>query len=347
MKTRGYATACIGKWHLGHLPRFLPTNNGFDFYFGLPYSNDMDRVADAPRGMAAFRPPRIEYFNVPLIRGTSVIERPADQHTLTRRYAEQAIRFIRENSERPFFVYLPFTMPHVPLFASREFAGRSRRGLYGDVVEEIDAAVGRILQTLRDLKLDRHTLVFFTSDNGPWLIFKDQGGSAGLLRDGKGSTWEGGMREPTITWWPGHVPAGRTTAELGCTMDIFTTCLSLAGAPIPQDRVIDGVDLTPVLLGEGPSPRDVVYYYRGRRLYALRKGSWKAHFVTQPAYGGGGPTEHDPPLLYHLEHDPAEQWNVAAEHPDVVAELKRLADAHVGSFTPPPSQLELRLPAKR
>ncbi|RMG34618.1 MAG: arylsulfatase [Planctomycetota bacterium] len=347
LKTRGYATACIGKWHLGHLPPFLPTANGFDFYFGLPYSNDMDRVADAPRGMAAFRPPKVEYFNVPLIRGTRIIERPADQHTLTRRYAEQAIRFIHEQRDRPFFVYLPFTMPHVPLFASEEFAGRSRRGLYGDVVEELDAAVGRILQTLRDLKLDRDTLVFFTSDNGPWLIFRDQGGSAGLLRDGKGSTWEGGMREPAIAWWPGHVPAGRTTAELGCTMDIFTTCLSLAGVALPQDRVIDGVDLTPVLLGKGSSPRRVVYYYRGRRLYALRKGPWKAHFVTQPAYGGGGPKEHDPPLLYHLEHDPGEQWNVAAQHPDVVAELKRLADEHVKSFTPPPSQLELRIQPAR
>jgi arylsulfatase A len=227
LKQQGYATACIGKWHLGHLPEYLPTQNGFDYYFGVPYSNDMDRVADAPAGRKAFDDPRIEYWNVPLMRNESIIERPAEQTTLTRRYTDETIQFIREHQTHPFFIYLAHTMPHVPLFRSGEFEGRSRRGLYGDVVEEIDAGVGKILDTLRSTGLDQNTMVFFTSDNGPWLIFQEQGGSAGLLKDGKGSTWEGGMREPALAWWPGRIPGGRLVHDLGCTMDLFVTVHSL------------------------------------------------------------------------------------------------------------------------
>ena len=346
LKDQGYATACVGKWHLGHLPQFLPTSNGFDYYFGIPYSNDMDRVAESPKGREAFREPRSEYWNVPLMRNEEIIERPVDQTTITRRYTEEAIRFIREHAEKPFFIYLPHSMPHVPLFRSEEFAGTSRRGLYGDVIEEIDWSVGQVLDALRELNLAERTFVFFSSDNGPWLIFGEQGGSAGLLRDGKGSTWEGGVRVPGIAWWPGTIPAGVVTPELACTMDLYTTAVRLAGDEPPADRIIDGVDLRPVLSSaSGPheSPRDGMFYYRGPRLMAVRHGPWKAHLITQPAYGGGGPQSHDPPVLYHLEHDPGEKHNLAAQHPEIIAEIRGIVGKHEASLETPASQLEIAL----
>lgn len=251
LKSKGYATGCFGKWHLGHLPQYLPTSNGFDEYFGIPYSNDMDRVNDAPKGREPFWDPKIRYWNVPLIRGKKELERPAEQTTITRRYTEEATRFIREHKEEPFFVYLPHSMPHVPLFRSPDFAGKSRRGLYGDVIEGIDWSVGQVLDTLRDLKLDENTLVFFTSDNGPWLIFNDHGGTAGLLRDGKGSTWEGGMREPTIAWGPGQIKPGSVSRDVASTMDIFATLHAQAGIDLPNDHVLDSHGLTPILRGRG------------------------------------------------------------------------------------------------
>ncbi|NBP80584.1 arylsulfatase, partial [bacterium] len=278
LRQQGYATACVGKWHLGHLPQFLPTSNGFDSYFGIPYSNDMDRIAEAPKGRESFWKPESRYWNVPLMRNEKELERPADQTTITRRYTEEAVQFIKEHREEPFFLYMPHSMPHVPLFRSDAFAETSRRGLYGDVIEEIDWSVGQVLDALRTHGLDSNTIVWFTSDNGPWLTFKDHGGSAGLLKDGKGTTWEGGMREPTLVWWPGTIAAGRASAELGTTMDIYATSLTLAGGSLPADRVMDGVDLSPTLLHQQPSPRTEVLYYRGTRLMAIRKGPWKAHF---------------------------------------------------------------------
>jgi arylsulfatase A len=343
LKTKGYATACIGKWHLGHLPQFLPTSNGFDYYFGIPYSNDMDRVAERSQGRAIFFDPKIEYWNVPLMRNEQIIERPTDQTTITRRYAEEAVKFIKQQKDGPFFLYFAHTMPHVPLFTSKEFEGHSTRGLYGDVIEEIDWSVGQVLDALRDMKLEQNTIVFFTSDNGPWLIFNEHGGSAGLLNEGKGSTWEGGMREPAIVWWPGRIPAGTVSQELGTTMDIFTTSLTLAGADVPGDRIIDGVDLSPVLFGTGNSQRKTVFFYRGTRLMAVRQGPWKAHYITQPAYGGGGPQEHDPPLLYQLEHDPSEKYDVSKQHPEVIAEIAEVVKEHRANLTVPPSQLEIPL----
>lgn len=346
LRLAGYVTACFGKWHLGHLPRFLPTRQGFDEYLGIPYSNDMDRVAGAgPSGRAAFLDPHIEYWNVPLMRNEEIIERPADQRTLTRRYTEAALQYIRDHKDQRFFVYLPHTMVHVPLFRSPEFEGVSAAGLYGDCVEEVDWSVGRILQTLRDEGLADNTLVWFSSDNGPWLVYGDQGGSAGLLRDGKGSTWEGGMREPAIAWWPEHIAAGQVCMELGCTMDIFTTCIRLAGGPLPGDRPIDGLDLSPVLLGTGPSPRDHMLYYRGTELMAARLGPWKAHFFTQDAYGPNANQRaaHDPPLLYHLERDPGEKRDVAAEHPGILSEIRTLVDQHRSDLVVAPSQLEIPL----
>ena len=339
LKAKGYATACIGKWHLGHLPPFLPTQHGFDSYFGIPYSNDMDRVAAAPMGRAAFLQPKIEYWNVPLMRNAEIIERPADQHTLTRRYADEAVRFIKKHKDRPFFLYLPHTMPHVPLFASSEASGKSDRSLYGDVVEELDTNVGRVLQALRDEKLDDKTLVFFTSDNGPWLIQGEQGGSAGLLRDGKGSSWEGGMREPAIAWLPGTVPAGVISHELASTLDFLPTFAAQAGADLPADRPLDGYDLSPLLFG-GKSPRTEMFYYRGYELMAVRSGPWKAHLQTQTGYGQPKPEPHDPPLLFNLLVDPGENYNIAAKHPDVLAELRALVEKHRASMKPALSQLE-------
>ncbi|GAB4147794.1 MAG: sulfatase [Planctomycetaceae bacterium] len=347
LKTKGYATACIGKWHLGHLPQFLPTSNGFDTYYGIPYSNDMDRVRNAPKGRQSFWKPKFEYWNVPLMRDKKIIERPADQRTITKRYTEEAVRFIQRNKSKPFFLYLPHNLPHVPLFRSRQFVGKSARGLYGDVIEEIDWSVGQILDTLKSLSLEKNTLVWFTSDNGPWLIFDTHGGSAGLLRGGKGSTWEGGMREPTLAWWPGTISAGTISQELGSTMDIYTTALKLAGVELPNDRIIDGVDLRSVLKGTGHSPRKTVFYYRGTQIMAVRKGPFKAHFATRPGYGAPRAVKHDPPLLFHLEHDPSEKYNIAKDHPEVIQEIQQEVKAHLAKRKTPPSQLEIPLRKRR
>jgi arylsulfatase A len=341
LKTKGYATACIGKWHLGHLPQFLPSQQGFDYFYGIPYVNDMDRVATSPKGKAAFLAPKIEYWNVPLMRQTEIIERPADQHTLTRRYAQEAVRFIHEHREQPFFVYLAHAMPHVPLFASDEFAGKSRRGLYGDVVEELDKSVGTVLQALRDEKLAERTLVLFTSDNGPWwLSFEEQGGSSGLLREGKGSTWEGGMREPAIAWQPGTVPADVVSQELASTLDFLPTFCSLAGIEAPKDRPLDGYDITAVIKG-GKSARKEMYFYREYELMAARVGPWKAHFLTQAGYNQPKADKHDPPLLFNLEVDPGESYNVAAKHPEVLAAIQAAVEKHRAAMKPAASQLDL------
>lgn len=337
LKEQGYATACVGKWHLGHLSPYLPTQNGFDSYYGVPYSNDMDRVAGSPPYREQSELARIEHYHVPLMRNEEIIERPADQRTLTRRYTEQAVAFIDSQKEGPFFLYLAHTMPHIPLFRSEAFTDRSLRGIYGDVVEEIDWSVGEILKALREQQLEENTLVFFTSDNGPWLVFDRLGGSAGLLRDGKGTTWEGGMREPAVAWWPGAIPAGSVNTDLACTMDLFTTGILLAGGQVPQDRVIDGVDLRSALLGQDPSPRQSMLYYRGQTLFAARLGPWKAHFRT-----GNGQVQ-DPPLLFHLEHDPGEQYNVAQEHTRVLREIERLVEQHQETLEPAPTQLESRI----
>jgi arylsulfatase A-like enzyme len=341
LKAVGYATACVGKWHLGHLPQFLPTRHGFDSYFGIPYSNDMDRVADAKLGRDIFWQPSSKYWNVPLMRDDKIIERPAEQHTLTRRYTEEAVKFIRSHRDRPFFLYLAHTMPHVPLFASKDFAGKSKRGLYGDVIEELDWSVGQVLDALRAEGLAENTLVIFTSDNGPWLIFDLHGGSAGLLRDGKGSTWEGGMRVPCIMSWPGQVPAGSTTSGIAATLDLLPTIARLAGAKAPADRAIDGFDLAPLLLEKnGKSPRETMFFYRGVRLFAVREGPYKAHFITQPGYGGGKAEKHDPPLLFHLDHDPSEKHDVAKQHPAVIAAIRQSMAEHQAKMTPGPNQLE-------
>ena len=343
LKTKGYATGCFGKWHLGHRPPFLPTAQGFDAYFGVPYSNDMDRVPGAPAGAASSLEPRVADFDVPLMRDAEVVERPADQTTLTRRYTDEAIAFIERNKAKPFFVYLPHTFPHVPLFRSKEMAGVSRRGLYGDVVEELDRETGRLLDFLRAEKLAENTLVFFTSDNGPWLTQKLAGGSAGPLREGKGSTWEGGMRVPCLAWWPGTIKPG-VTGELASAMDLMPTCAKLAGARLPADRVIDGIDLTGLLL-RGGKGRDVLFYYRGTELYAARKGVFKANYVTRPGYGREPAVRHDPPLLFDLGRDPGEHFDIAKTNTEALAAVAAAVERHKANLVRGALQLESRIPA--
>jgi len=330
LKKVGYATACIGKWHLGHKEQYLPTNNGFDYYFGIPYSNDMDFVGKTRYRQIAADKGFIDTndFSVPLLRNTEVLERPADQNTITKRYAQETINFIKKNRDEPFFIYLAHNLPHIPLFASSDFLGKSKRGLYGDVIEEIDHGVGQILDVLKEEGLAENTIVVFTSDNGPWLSFDTHGGSAGLLYAGKGSTWEGGMREPCIFWGPGRIKPA-VVSNLGSTMDFFTTFSKLAGVDIPNDRQMDGVDLGPTLFQGKSSPRDAIFYYRGTELYAARSGDYKVHYTTQGAYGQFGErVDHPVPLLYNLSEDPSEAFNIAESHPEVIQEINALVEAH-------------------
>lgn len=343
LKGQGYATGIIGKWHLGvwsNDPKHHPQHHGFDFHFGLPHSNDMDPNPGNPKMANALAEQKAEYWNSPLYRGTEIIERPADQTTLTRRYTEEAVKFIATNKAKPFFLYFPHTFPHTPLFASSGFKGKSPRGLFGDVVEELDWSVGRVLDTLREQGIAENTLVVFSSDNGPWLLMGETGGSAGLLREGKGSTWEGGMRVPGIAWWPGKIKPASVCRDVACTMDLFTTAATLGGAKIPTDREIDGRDITPLFLGEGKVERDVFCYYRGTQLYAARVGTWKAHFITQPAYGPDKPVTHEVPELYNLEEDPSEVRNVAGKHPEVIAQIRAAVEKHRATVKDAPNQLE-------
>jgi len=314
LKRQGYVTCCIGKWHLGDQPQFLPTRQGFDYYYGIPYSNDMG----ARKGTN--RPP------LPLLRNEKVIEAPANQDTLTRRYTEEAIKFIQAHKDRPFFIYLPHAMPHMPLHASDAFRGRSANGLYGDVIEEIDWSVGQILAALRRFGIDRRTLVVFTSDNG---ATSGKGRSNGPLRGHKGTTWEGGMREPCIMRWPGKIPAGKSCDEIATTMDLLPTFARLAGTKPPGDRIIDGKDIWPLMSGKknAKTPRQAFYYYQIDQLQAVRSGRWKLHLpLKQKKKNWGKPTPDVPLQLYDLKTDIGEAENVATYHPDVVKRLLALAE---------------------
>lgn len=346
LKTTGYATHAIGKWHLGHLPQFLPTEHGFDTYFGIPYSNDMDRVPTAPRNALNRDDPDFKWWNVPLIRNKEVIEQPADQNTITRRYTDEAIKVIREKKEKPFFIYLAHNLPHVPLFASPEMRGKSQRGFYGDVIQEIDHEVGRILNTLAEAKLDQQTLVIFTSDNGPWLPFGIYGGSAGLLQEGKGTTWEGGHRVPTIFHWPGTIKPAVITG-IGSTLDLLPTFATLAGGKAPGDRKIDGHDLSTVIQQGKPSPRESMIYYRGESVYAARLGAWKAHFIQQGSYGSEPKARVTltTAKLYNLDIDPGEKHDLATQHPEKITEIQKMVEAHRTTIEPVTNQLEIP-PAK-
>lgn len=331
LKTRGYATACYGKWHLGHHPEFLPTRHGFDKYFGLPYSNDM-----SPDPANNHFPQADRYPPLPLIEGEQVIETEPDQSKLTTWYTERAVGFIEANKERPFFLYLAHSMPHVPLYVSDKFKGRSKQGLYGDVVMEIDWSVGQVLSTLKQLGIDEKTLVIFTSDNGPWLLFGDHGGSAKPLREGKSTTFDGGMREACIMRWPGRIAAATVCDEPATTMDVLPTLAKLAGAKLPERR-IDGKDIWPLMSSQpgAVSGHKAIFYYRGWRLDAVRSGRWKLHLphpylsFAEPG-SGGKPGRYDRKKielsLFDLKKDIAEQHNLVHQRPDVVERLMKLVD---------------------
>jgi arylsulfatase A-like enzyme len=362
LKPRGYATMCVGKWHLGDQPEFLPTKHGFDHYLGIPYSNDMGGPANAQEAKARKadkRPP------LPLVRDGKVIEAPIDQDTMTRRYTEEAVKFITAHKDQPFFLYLPHNAVHVPLHPGAPFAGQSRNGAYGDWVEEVDWSVGRVLATLREQQLDQNTLVIFTSDNGPWLIMGERGGVAGPLRNGKGTTWEGGVREPTIAWWPGMIAAGTSCAAPVSEMDVLPTLVKLAGGEVPADRKIDGKDIWPLLAGRTQeSPHEALYYFSGSRLDAVRSGPWKLAIAPQKKFNernkqGMVPASLEQPRLYHLLEDIGETTDVAAQHPDVVERLKKFiaqmdADLGIKADGPgvrPPGRVEhpqplVRLPSE-
>jgi len=357
LKAAGYATCCIGKWHLGHKPEFYPRRHGFGEYYGILYSNDM-------------RP-------VQLMDGEAVAEYPVVQCTLTRRYTERALKFIDRNKGRPFFLYLPHAMPHKPLAASEAYYQKSGSGLYADVIAELDWSVGQILARLKQLALDEKTLVIFTSDNGPWF-----GGSTGGLRGMKGTTWEGGIRVPMIARWPGRIAPGRTSDALAGTIDIFPTVLAAAGVPLPEGVVLDGKSILGVLTSGAPSPHEAIFAMSGPRLATIRSGCWKLHVLApgQPRWLDAGdawvdprapdgvtilaPYEQykpaqfpgvasgDPPqklMLFDLGADPAEQHNLAEKHSEVVARLKGLFDqtaADVPAAPPKPARKRAKTAAK-
>ncbi len=333
LKQQGYATMCVGKWHLGDQPEFLPTRHGFDHYVGLPYSNDMTGVnKDALRMGRPRLPP------LPLLRDEQIVEAPPEQDKLTAMYTDEALRFIRTNRDHPFFLYLPHTAVHTPIHPGKAFQGKSVNGRYGDWVEEVDWSVGRVFATLHELKLDRRTLVLFTSDNGPWLAQGRDGGVAGPMRGGKGWTWEGGVREPTVAWWPGRIPADTVCDAVASEMDVLPTLVKLAGGQLPTDPVIDGKDIWPLLSGQSKqSPHEALYYFNGNRLEAVRCGPWKLTIVERGRRPGKAQNGHMPrpsaPTLYNLDRDIGETTDVAAQHPDVVAKLQgfvRRMDADLG-----------------
>ncbi|MBA4187313.1 MAG: arylsulfatase [Planctomycetaceae bacterium] len=320
LKEQGYATQCVGKWHLGDQPEFLPTKQGFDHYFGIPYSNDMQRKSKETGERV-----------VPLLRDDKVAEllTDAQQSRIVERYTDEAVGFIRKNKDKPFFLYMPHTAVHTPIFPGEKFRGKSANGRFGDWVEEMDWSVGQVLDTLRELKLQDNTLVVFTSDNGPWLTKGADGGNAKPLRGSKGSTWEGGVRVPTIAWWPGKIAPKAVNDTVAGTIDLLPTCVALAGGKVPAEPIIDGRDMSPVLFGTSKdSPREAHYYFSGYNLQAVRQGPWKLAIVAQQdALGAKGLAEDTKtnPRLYNLDKDIGETTNLADKHPEIVEKLKALA----------------------
>lgn len=341
LKEKGYATGIFGKWHLGDAAQFMPTEQGFDEYQGIPYSNDMwpvhyDGKPSQP-GTNKSKFPPLPFYHDRKVADT--IETLEEQASLTGRLTDAAISFIRKHKKKPFFAYIPHPMPHVPINASPAFRGKSKQGMYGDVIQEIDHHVGRIMRTLQEEGLEKNTLIIFTSDNGPWLNFGNHAGSAGGFREGKGTSFEGGQRVPCIMRWQGTIPAGLACNQLSSTIDILPTIATVAGAPLPQNK-IDGVDLGPILKGDmSATPRKTFfYYYRRNSLEAVRRDNWKLVFAHNGrSYLGQQPgTDGFPGIapenaavaeaLYDLRRDPSESYDVSASNPDIVKELNTLAD---------------------
>ena len=325
LKANGYATGVFGKWHLGHHKQFLPLQQGFDEYYGLPYSNDMRPGKNANTA-------KNPYPGLPMMNGNKIDRfMDDDQSMLTFEYTEKAIDFIKRNRDNPFFVYLPHSMPHIPLYASEKFNGQSEKGIYGDVIEEIDWSVGQINKTLKDLNLEENTLVIFTCDNGPWLIFGDHGGSADPLREGKFTTFEGGQRVPCIMKWPNKIPKASVTNEMASTIDLLPTIATITGSKLPQNK-IDGMDISGLLMGQGDkSPRDEFFFYKGWKLEAIRSGKWKLHLphgYSQVVKSDSGNVHGRLNIkaeielsLFNLSTDISETTNVADQNPEVVKSL--------------------------
>jgi arylsulfatase len=343
LKQDGYHTGMIGKWHLGSKAPYLPIHYGFDEYLGLPYSNDMWPMDYDGNPITDTSDRRSRYPPLPLLEGDSTIRyirNLSDQGELTGIYTKRACSFIRENKDRPFFLYLAHSMVHVPIAASPAFLGKSKRGLFGDVMMEVDWSVGEVMRTLRETGLEKNTLVIFTSDNGPWLSFGDHAGNTGGLREGKGTSWEGGQREPCIMRWPGIIPPGTVCNQIAATLDVFPTIAGFCGIPLPAAK-IDGVDISSLLKNEpGANPRnEFVYYYRNNSLEGVRRGPWKltvphpsqTYKLYAPGHGGhpGKTAEVNVPLaLYDLATDPGETQDVQALHPDIVSELQALVQKY-------------------
>ena len=325
LKERDYKTAIVGKWHLGHKKKYLPLNHGFDYYYGIPYSNDMDKINNNNYWSEYERKSlNSNSYNVPLIENYEIIERPVDQTTITSRYVDKTIKLINEYKDDSFFIFLSHNLPHIPLYASKEFLGNSKRGLYGDVIEEIDHGVGLILKELKNLKIDKKTIVVFTSDNGPWLVYKSHSGSAGLLRNGKGTTWEGGVRVPTIFWGSNIKPG--VINDIGSTLDIYTTFLSLSNIELQDDMIIDGLDLSKTLFYQKKSPREKMFFYKGDELFAVRLNNLKLHFKTTDWFKK--PVSHNPPLLFDLDKDPSEKYDIYQKNEDKINEILKLVEKH-------------------
>ncbi|MEI6646740.1 MAG: sulfatase [bacterium] len=329
LKEQGYSTACVGKWHLGDQPQFLPTKQGFDFYYGIPYSNDMQR--EAKDGGARV---------VPLMRNEKVdrLLKDDDQDQIVELYVKEATNFIRENKDKPFLLYFPNTAVHTPIHPGKMFQGKSQNGRFGDWVEEVDWSVGQIMETLKNSGLEENTLVVFTSDNGPWLIKGADAGSALPLRGGKGGTFEGGVREPTIVRWPGHIPAGSVCDTVAGTIDLLPTFVALAGGKVPAEPLIDGRDISNVLFGKTQeAQREAHYYFAGYNLQAVRQGPWKLAVKAQNESMGNVKKDEKNPRLYNLDNDIGEKIDVSDQHPEIVAKLSALIakmDAEIGGQTP-------------
>jgi arylsulfatase A-like enzyme len=340
---QGYATACIGKWHLGMKEGEHPNDQGFDYYFGLAGSNDapIREGSGFTRTYENVKNARFTDFDISLYRQSEVIEDTVRQDLLTRRYTEESVHWIAGHSEQAFFLYLAHNMPHVPVYASPEFQGHSKAGLYGDVIEELDWSVGRLIETLRQEGIDRNTLVIFTSDNGPWLTYYDLGGSLGHLRDGKFTAWEGGFRVTGIFWWPGSIQPAVVT-EMGANVDLMATLAGITGAELPGDRYYDSQDLSPVLLeGKPGSRREFIYYgMNPDGIWALRQGDLKIHLLSRESIGTEktgwrGYSEvirHEDPLLFDLGTDVSERLDLSSGMPEEVAALKESRTRHMNSM---------------
>ena len=336
LSSAGYMTACIGKWHLGHKKEFLPTQHGFDYYFGIPYSNDMSPLNNNwDYAKAAFPP-------LPLMEGTEIIELEPDQSQLTRRYTDKALEFIDKNKSKPFFLYMPQTFPHVPLHVDSLNAGKSKRGLYGDVVQVLDKSVGAILDKLQKLNIHENTFVIFTSDNGPWGWAGINGGSAGLLRGKKGSTWEGGFRVPTIAWMPGSIPKNKIFNGVGSTLDLLPTFMSMAGINYEKET-FDGRDISSSFFLEKELSHPI-FYYKQQELIAMRKGAWKI-FIKNPNSRGKEFSNDDFPIIFNLDEDPSEKYNLAKKNPAILKKMVDEINLHIKNNLLKPSLIDSIAPA--